>query len=67
MQLHEPSFEWDENKNQTNQPKHGVSFEFVQFAFDNPHRVIIRDLEHGENEEHFFCLGKVDDSILTVR
>ncbi len=67
MQNQEPSFEWDENKNQINQLKHGVSFEFAQNAFDDPHRVIIRDLEHGEQEERFFCLGQIKDSILTVR
>lgn len=67
MQNQEPSFEWDENKNHSNQLKHGVSFEFAQNAFDDPYRIIIRDLEHGANEERFFCLGKIDDSILTVR
>ncbi len=67
MQASEPSFEWDENKNQSNQLKHGVSFEFAQAAFDDPNRVIIRDLEHGEQEERFFCLGQIDDLILTVR
>ena len=61
------SFEWDDNKNQTNQEKHGVSFEFAQNAFYDPNRVIIRDMEHSEDEERFFCLGKIDDSILTVR
>ncbi|MDP1772660.1 MAG: BrnT family toxin [Methylobacter sp.] len=61
------SFEWDENKNQSNQLKHGVSFEFAQAAFDDLNRVIIRDLEHEQNEERFFCLGLVDDSVLTVR
>lgn len=61
------SFEWDEHKNKTNQFKHGVSFEFAQTAFDDPHRVIIEDLEHGHNEERFFCLGLIEDSILTVR
>ncbi len=33
-------FKWDNNKNQINQQKHGVSFEIVQIAFDDPYRII---------------------------
>ena len=36
-------FEWDENKNQdnqNNQEKHNVPFEFAQYAFADPNRVI---------------------------
>ena len=63
-----PTYEWDEAKNAINQEKHGVSFEQAQYAFDDPHRVIICDLEHGEGmEERFFCFGKVDGEVLTVR
>lgn len=35
------SFDWDENKNQTNIKKHGVPFEEAQFAFGDPDRIII--------------------------
>lgn len=63
-----PAYEWDEAKNTINQEKHGVSFEHAQYAFDDPYRIIFRDLEHGERiEERFFCLGKLGDGILTVR
>ena len=61
------TFEWDEEKNLENQRKHGISFEEAQWAFTDPHRVIIEDLEHSEIEERYFCLGKVADGILTVR
>ena len=62
------SFAWDEAKNLINQEKHHVSFEYAQRVFDDPKRVIVQDLahEHGQ-EERFFCLGKVEGSILTVR
>lgn len=36
-------------------------------AFLDPRRVIARDLKHGGPEERYFCLGKVDEEILTVR
>lgn len=61
------SFEWDELKNLINQQKHGVSFEEAQLAFDDRKRVIVRDIEHEKGEKRFFCFGRVDGGILTVR
>ena len=60
-------FEWDRNKDDENQDKHGVSFSLAQFAFRDEHRVILEDLSHSTEEQRFFCLGKVDEEILTVR
>ena len=40
-------FEWDQGKNRQNQLKHGVAFEFAQWAFADPHRVIAEDLQRG--------------------
>ena len=62
------SFEWDESKNQLNEEKHGVSFFVAQYAFADPKRVILEDLSHSTVEEkRYFCLGKFDEDILTVR
>jgi uncharacterized protein len=61
------NFEWDEAKNQLNIKKHGVSFFEAQKAFLDPHRVIAEDIEHSANEQRFYCFGKVDDAIITVR
>ena len=63
----EYSFEWDNEKNIANQLKHGVSFEEAQAAFLDPHLRIFPDLEHGEREERWYCIGKVEKGILTVR
>ncbi len=60
-------FEWDEKKNTTNKNKHNVSFEKAQLAFLDLNRVIAEDLSHSEDEKRYFCFGKVDDEILTVR
>ncbi len=60
-------FEWDDNKDKSNQKKHGVSFELAQLAFLDHQRIILKDLEHSSDEERFYCLGKVSDGILTVR
>ena len=60
-------FEWDENKNQINQQKHGVSFEQARKAFFDPKRLIIEGAAHSVDERRYFCLGEVDGGILTVR
>jgi uncharacterized DUF497 family protein len=64
--MKETRFEWDEDKDQENQTKHGVSFAFAQHAFFDPHRVIAEDVTHGE-EERFYCMGRVGEGIMTVR
>ena len=61
------AFEWDEHKNLENQQKHGVPFELAQWAFADPNRIIVEDLEHSDSEPRYFCLGKVEGGILTVR
>ncbi len=66
-EMPKPSFEWDEGKDFVNQKKHEVSFEEAQNAFDDPKRVIIRDLEHEKGEKRFFCLGLIQRDVLTVR
>jgi uncharacterized DUF497 family protein len=37
------------------------------FAFADPKRVIARDLTPSQSEQRFYCFGKVDDGIMTVR
>ena len=60
-------FEWDDDKNLANLVKHQISFFEAQFAFADPHRVIARDLSHSKAEERFYCFGKVESGVLTVR
>jgi len=61
------SFEWDEIKNLENQKKHGLSFEDAQYAFLDSKRVIAPDIGHSQDEERFYCFGKLDEAIATVR
>lgn len=65
--MDEVSFEWDEKKNQINLKKHGVSFYEAQVAFLDPHRVIAEDLEHSHSEMRYYCFGKIDEAVMTVR
>jgi len=60
-------FEWDEAKDQANRKKHAVSFYEAQKAFLDPGRVIAKDLEHSHSEQRYYCFGKVNTSVMTVR
>jgi uncharacterized protein len=60
-------FEWDGEKDGENQRKHGVSFTLAQRAFLDPHRVIAEDTAHSGLEERLYCIGRVEDGIMTVR
>ena len=61
------TFEWDPAKDLENQRKHKVSFAEAQYAFGDPSRVIAEDLDHSTREKRFFCFGRVDRGVLTVR
>jgi uncharacterized DUF497 family protein len=64
----EGRFEWDSAKDDENRERHGISFFLAQGAFLDPNRIIARDITHStEGEERFFCFGKVDGGVMTVR
>ena len=63
----ESQFVWDDKKNDANLKKHHVSFEMAQAAFVDLNRVFARDRGHSETEERFYCFGKVEGGVLTVR
>ncbi len=46
-------FECDENKNISNQKKHGVSFEDAETVFSDELGRLIHDPDHSEGEERF--------------
>ena len=61
------SFVWDHQKELLNIQKHGVDFMTAAKAFKDPCRKIYTDSKHSQNEQRFFCVGKAEDKILTVR
>lgn len=61
------TFEWDSDKDNINQRKHGISFLSARRAFDDPRRIIARDLTHSDKEERYFCFGKVEGEVVAVR
>ena len=60
-------FEWNGIKNKENQDKHGVSFELAQYAFSDPFRVIAEDMDHSQEEMRYYCFGKINEEVMTVR
>ena len=50
-------FEWDPQKDLTNQKKHGVSFAEASTVFEDVNALVISDPEHSEDEERFIILG----------
>jgi uncharacterized DUF497 family protein len=60
-------FIWDLEKERLNIVKHGVSFRTAMLAFLDPGRKIYFDRMHSGEEARFFCYGKVEGRVLTVR
>jgi len=61
------SFEWDELKNLQNRKKHHISFNDAQHAFSDPKRILAEDPAHSQKEKRFYCFGKINNQIITVR
>ena len=60
-------FEWDPDKDSENFAKHDVSFVEAQLAFADERAVIANDADHSTTEQRYYCFGRVERGILTVR
>ena len=58
-------FEWDTNKDRTNQAKHGVSFDTAQLVFDDPHHLSVQDRDVGR-EERWQTVGLVGGVVVLL-
>ena len=61
------SFAWDPRKERINIIKHRIDFTVAAHAFKDPKRKIFADITHSGHEERYFCIGKVNNKIVTVR
>ncbi|MBI4211336.1 MAG: BrnT family toxin [Deltaproteobacteria bacterium] len=61
------SFVWDAEKEKYNIQTHQLDFLSASHAFFDPLRIIAVDEAHSEEEPRFFCVGKVQGKIATVR
>lgn len=58
------TFEWDENKNNSNKQKHGVSFETAARVFLDPNVIVVPD--PFVDEERWDALGFVGSLLFVV-
>jgi uncharacterized protein len=58
-------FSWDENKNQINKSKHGISFETAKLVFDDPLHISIQD-RHENAEVRWQTLGMLNDMLIIL-
>ena len=58
-------YEWDENKNESNLEKHGLSFETASLVFNDPNALSIPDrIENGE--ERWQTIGMIENIVIVM-
>ena len=50
-------FEWDPDKDISNQVKHGISFDEAKTVFTDQFGRLIADPDHSQEEDRFILLG----------
>ena len=58
--------EWDEQKDQLNRQKHGISFETAALVFADENRIEYFDKLHSLDEDRFIVLGCVQGILYVV-
>ncbi len=64
--MNDLSFEWDENKNEINKRKHGISFETASEVFYDDDAVLFDDPDHSVGEERFLIIGMTYSSKVCI-
>jgi len=67
MELKSGKFVWDIERESANIAKHGIDFTTAKKVFFDTRRKIFTDSKHSAQEPRYFCIGKVNTRILTVR
>ncbi|MDE6621398.1 MAG: BrnT family toxin [Lachnospiraceae bacterium] len=58
--------EWDDQKNEINKNKHGISFETAALVFADENRIEYFDRLHSVEEDRYVVLGRVNDILFVV-
>lgn len=58
--------EWDNQKNEINKKKHGISFETAALVFADENRIEYYDKLHSIEEDRYVILGMVKDVLFVV-
>lgn len=64
--ISETVVEWDDNKNQINIRKHGISFETAALVFADEERIEYYDKLHSIEEDRYVVLGCVQGILYVV-
>lgn len=59
-------FEWEAEKDQQNQVKHGVSFEEASTVFGDPFALTINDPDHSWEQQRFLTTGYTSGQRLVI-
>ena len=60
-------FEWDENKNDANIIKHGISFKLASKVFSDPDRIEYWDGAHSSMlEDRYITIGRIAETVIIV-
>jgi uncharacterized protein len=59
-------FEWDPDKADSNQTKHGVSFHEAATVFGDPLALTYFDPDHSDDEDRYLTFGYSDQNRLLV-
>lgn len=65
INIEDPVFEWDNNKDRANFLKHGIHFRTAVKVFLDPDRIIRSDEEHTQ-EQRYDVIGMVDRLLFVV-
>lgn len=57
---------YDPDKDEANQAKHGVSLAFGARVFEDPYVSVIPTVRHEDGEERFKAVGLVEDRLYTA-
>ena len=61
------TFEWDQNKSEKNERKHGIAFAEAKTVFNDPFAITIDDPDHSYDEYHYIDIGfSSKDEVLVV-
>lgn len=66
LEIDELLIEWDDQKNEINKRKHGISFESAALVFSDENYIELYDVDNSVDEDRYIALGKVEDILFVV-
>ena len=58
--------EWDDEKNEINVRKHGISFETAAYVFADENRIELYDELHSDEEDRYQVIGRVGKVLFVI-